>query len=96
MFNKKTQSERPGLNEAIELVLDELKTHDPDSKEYALILTQLERLYALQSPKKDNPVSKDGLVAVIGNLAGIGMILGFERFNVITSKALGFVIKSKV
>jgi ribosomal protein L18E len=41
-------------------------------------------------------VSRDTVVIVAGNLLGIGMILGFERASVVTSKALGFVLRGRV
>ena len=34
--------------------------------------------------------------ATPGNLMGIFLILGYEKANVITSKALGFIIKGRV
>lgn len=95
MFKKNTHM-NPGLKEAIELALAELKQHDPDTEEYATILTQIERLFALDAPDKRDKVSKDGLVAVGGNLLGIGMILSWEQVHVITSKALGFVPKIRI
>lgn len=38
-------------------------------------------------------VSADALAVVAANLTGIVLIIGYERINVITSKALGFVSK---
>lgn len=35
------------------------------------------------------------LAPIAGSLAGIVLILGFERAHVVTSKALGFVMKSR-
>jgi hypothetical protein len=46
--------------------------------------------------KEKKTVSPDTLAIVIGNLAGIILILGYEKANVITSKALGFVIRGRV
>ena len=40
-------------------------------------------------------VSPDTMAIVAGNLLGIALIVGHERMNVVTSKALGFVLKSK-
>jgi hypothetical protein len=38
-------------------------------------------------------VSKDTLAIIGANLAGIVLIIGYEKFNVVTSKALGFIQK---
>ena len=91
MFKKNTT--RPGLDEAIELALEELKLHDQHTEQYASIVDQLVKLYAMENSKQSNRVSKDGLLAVIGNLLGIGIIIGYEHAHPIASKALGFVGK---
>lgn len=97
MFNKKNPVNYPGLDEAIELAIAELKLHDPNTKEYAETVTQIERLNALKtSGQKSDSFSKDGILAVAGNLLGIGLILSYEHIHPITSKALGFVTKSRV
>jgi hypothetical protein len=41
-------------------------------------------------------VSPDVLVAAMAHIFGIGMILGFEKANVVTSKSLSFVPKIKI
>lgn len=46
--------------------------------------------------KKKIKFSPDALLAIAGNLGGIVAILVFEKANVITSKGLGFVMKSKL
>lgn len=40
--------------------------------------------------------SPDTLLVVGGNLLGIGLILSHEKLNVISSKALGFVLRGRV
>lgn len=42
-----------------------------------------------------NRVSKDTMAVIAANLVGIVTIIGYERLNVLTSKALGFVLKLK-
>lgn len=42
---------------------------------------------------KPDRVSKDALVAAAASILGIGLIINYERLNVIASKALGFVLK---
>lgn len=40
-------------------------------------------------------VSPDTLAMIAGNIAGIVLIIGYERVNVIASKALGFVMRTR-
>ena len=99
MFTKQQpEEERPELEEAIDMALSELSNHKPYSTEYVKALEQIEKLYKLRAPKPElqKPVSLDAVIAVAGNLAGIVLILGYERAHVLTSKALGFVIKSRM
>lgn len=41
-------------------------------------------------------VSADTKLVVAGNLIGIALILGYERGHVITTKAIGFVLRGRV
>lgn len=96
MLTTQTPTEDAGLNEVIAMVLAKLKDLDPASDEFAKITSQLQKLYALKPSPKERGISPDTLATVIANLAGIVLILGYERAHVVTSKALGFVSKLKV
>lgn len=91
MFAKNNDSEAFDL--IINKIALELQSIDHDSDEYDKLLSRMERVVAMQSSTKTNRVSPDTKVMVLGNLAGIAMIVGFERAHVVTSKALGFVMK---
>jgi len=94
MFAKKDST-----REDIQLTLhiDELYTHlstfSGEDKEYAEIVDQLTKLYALKEDTSKRRVSPDTLAMVAGNLLGIILIVGHERAHVVTSKALSFVLK---
>jgi hypothetical protein len=97
MFKKTPPVDTTGLDDAIEAAFEGLKDHHPSSDEYAAVMTQIGLLYNLRYPKKErNTVSKDALITVAGNLAGIVLILGFEKSHVITTKALSFIMKPKI
>jgi uncharacterized protein (DUF169 family) len=69
-----------------------------DSKNEALAAdTTLKDLQAeaLREERRFFGVKADTLVLVGANLAGIALILGHERLNVVTTKAIGFVSKLK-
>lgn len=84
------------LNELIKVVQTQMAACDCDSEEFAVMNAQLEKLYKMKTTDKSSRVSADTLVIVAGNLAGIGLILNYERMHAVTSKALGFVLKSKI
>jgi hypothetical protein len=91
MFKKSQKA--TALDANIVGLLSWMENADPTTPEYAQIVTKLEKLYALRGSKKS--VSPDTLAIVLGNLAGIIMILNHERAHVVVSKALGFVMKLK-
>jgi len=89
-------SDKPAsLQELIELVQTQMLLEGADSEKFREMNDQLERLYAMKKSNRSSRVSPDALVAVAGNLLGIGLILQHERLHVVTSKALSFVMKSK-
>jgi hypothetical protein len=94
MSDNKTE-EKSHLENVIDDVLTALDQMDPRDAQYATVVDQLTKLHAL-TPKKEPWVKPEALIAVLGNLAGIVAILNHERAHVVTSKALGFVLKSRL
>lgn len=83
------------LDETIDAALAQLKGIEVGSDEYNRKMDQITKLYTLKEKNSPKRVSPDTLILVAGNLAGIVLILGYERAHVVTSKALGFVLKSR-
>lgn len=95
MFTLKTSAEPTKLDEEIIRLLTIMEEETPDSDEYSKTADQLIKLMKLREEiSSKRRVSPDTLAVVLGNIAGIGLILSYERAHVITSKALGFVMKS--
>jgi hypothetical protein len=76
-------------------ILTEMKACNADSDEFKVMLKRLERVYKLKTIDGQKRVSPDVVASIAGNLAGIVLILHFEKVNVVASKALGFVMKLK-
>lgn len=91
-------SYKHSLDEAIDLVLSEMAGYNAYDEDYAKMVDQLDKLYKIKLAFKEEPdrVSKDALLAVGANLIGIVLILGHEKAHVVTSKALSFVLKTRV
>lgn len=84
------------LDQAIDDALFTLMSHPATSEEYATIVERVAKLHKLKEIESPQRVSPDTLLTVGANLAGIMMIIHHERLNVVTSKALSFVMKPKV
>jgi hypothetical protein len=83
------------LENELERVIVNLKTERVLAEEYAKTLGLVERLHELMDKERPSSVSKDTVVTVVANLVGIFMIIKHEHVNVITSKALNFVLRPR-
>ena len=72
-----------------------LQTVDVESKEYGELLGRLEKLQRIRQEERPDNFSSDGLLMAATNLIGIFAILQHENLNVITSKALSFVTRTR-
>jgi hypothetical protein len=85
------------LEEELERAITSLRGSLTDSEEYSKMLTTVERLHDMldEETKPSNSVSRETLATIGANLLGIFMIIKHESVNVITSKALSFVIRPR-
>ena len=96
MFNsKETPKHQRMLESELDRALIRLKTEMPTSEDYAKTLSLVERLNGMLDKDIPEAVSKNTMLIVGGNLLGIILILKHEHLNIITSKALGFVIRAR-
>lgn len=87
---------RDALEKEIHSALDKMSTMDVSSKEYSDSVDNLNKLLEAKEKGKSKSLSPDTLAVIAGNLLGIILILNFEKLDVVTSKALGFVLKGRV
>lgn len=94
----RTKVKEPSLmDQLIDDCQDHLLALTPGTEEYRVVLDNLKELHKLRdSQKSRKQVSPDAIAGIAGNLLGIGMIMGFEKTNVITTKALGMVTKPRI
>ena len=92
---KFTSKKKTMLEVEIDLVLEDMRDMYIDSDEYKVAIEHLSKLYDIKSKDDTGRVSPDTMAVVVGNLLGIVLILKHEDLNIITSKALGFVIKGR-
>lgn len=87
LAQKKAETER-----TLDLKMRELEGREDETQdERDHKKSELE--FKIAEAKKPDRVSKDALVAAGASIAGILMIISYEKVNVIASKALGFVLK---
>lgn len=85
----------PSLDDVIAQILIEMNRLGPEAPEYSNLVAHLNTLTALKASNRRSPLSLDTLALVLGNLAGIVIIVGFERGHVFTSQAAKQLIRPK-
>lgn len=94
-MTKKTSDETVTVNDLIDHVAAQGAQYDYNTDEFDTAVKQLERLHKLLPDNKGKRVSADALLAAGANLAGLLLVLNFERAGVITSKAFSLIMKSR-
>lgn len=83
----------------LELVMEKairsLNHHVIGSEEYNRTLEAIVKLHKMVIEEKNSFVKKDTWLIVGANLLGILMIIKHEHVNIITSKAIGLLLKPK-
>lgn len=91
MFTRKAVSP---LQTAIDNAVLELANHKITSDEYATIVNHLYKMQEMEK-KTSRQLDPNTMLTVAANIAGIVMIIHHEHVNVITTKALGFIGKTR-
>jgi hypothetical protein len=84
------------LEVAVNRAIRSLNVYDAGSEEYREALDALVKLHKLKEDERPKPVSKDTMLIVGANLLGILMIISHERVNVVTSKAIGILLRPRL
>lgn len=94
MFRSKSR-DKTGLETAIDELLNEMKGVTADSEEYTTMAANLDTLYKLKDVDKPERLKPDTLAIIGGNILVAVVIVGFEKSNIMTSKALSFMLKTR-
>ena len=94
MFSRTGESSQ--LERQIDRAIRELDNHPVGSQDYVRAVDVVVKLHRMKEEEKSSPVSKDTLAIIGANLLGIIMIIKHEHVNVITSRALNLILKSRI
>jgi len=83
------------FDELIANVTDEMRSKGVLSDDYPKLLAYLERLTEIKEKGSPDPVSRDTLALIAGNLMGVLLIIAYEQKHVITSKGFNQLIRPK-
>lgn len=82
------------LETAIARAHKKLDEHEVGSPEYVKVVDQIVKLNQMKN-ENSNQISSDTLATIGANLVGILLIIRHEHVNVITSRALNMVTKTR-
>lgn len=93
----KRRDKRSKLEIEIDDLLEEMSYQSRASNEYAKNVEFLELLYKSQSYEaKKMRISPDTMVLILANLVGILLVLHYEKFDTISSRAFNLIVKGRV
>lgn len=95
MFTKSKPKYQLLLEDELTNALQYLRTQVTGSDPYVAALSYVERLRSMVEKDNQPAVSKETLLIVGANLLGILMIIKHEDVNVLSSKALNFVMRTR-
>lgn len=83
------------VNGQIEVVLNEMQRKGVNSEEYPKLLAYLERLNEVKVNERQNPLDRNTVALIFGNLMGILLIVAYEQKHVMTSKGFSQIIRPR-
>ncbi len=95
MFKFTKKDRRTKLEKEMDTVFAKLETLDVTSEDYNKAVNSLERLNEMKSKDKIK-INPDVIITVAGSIVGTLLVLYFEKTDVITTKALNWIIKGRV
>jgi hypothetical protein len=77
------------------VLLDEMERVGVSSPDYPQLMAYLERLSTITGEERSDPLSRDTIAMILGNLMGILVIVAYEQKHVMTSKGFSQLIRPK-
>ena len=92
-MQKRRKTNTQNLEVAIGKLQTEMDLYGAGSKEYAVRLKHLEAFYRIQAGEPANVISADMMASIAGHLLGIVIITNHEQLHVLSTKALGMLVR---
>lgn len=79
------------MDDEIARLTAKLGTMNPLDDDYSKILELISKLTKARAEKNERAISMDTILTIGANIAGLLLVLNYERLNVISTKALTMV-----
>jgi len=92
LFNKKAKKETiTDLDNELENLTIAMMTMDKSSDAYAKTVDQYVKLKEVKSKYENKTINPEVILTTAANIAGILLILNYEKAGAVTSKAISFI-----
>jgi hypothetical protein len=95
MLPLRRNTEPDALKVESDRVLRNMQDTVPWNEEYTTMVNHLSKLNEIKACQAKKTINPDTWAIIAANLLGIVLILHYERADIVTSKAIGFVSKLK-
>lgn len=93
MFQLNKTTQPTDLEKTLEELFTQMALVETDSDEYAQMADQVAKLYKLKEVDSKEKLSPNTVALIAANIIGIAIIIAYEHYHPVVSKALGFVKK---
>lgn len=90
------KNKRNVIDEEIERLVNFMRDVDPGTDGYGTMAANLVKLTQARMEKARDGLDLNVVVSVAGSLIGTIMVLKFEKFDILTTKAVGWLIKPRI
>jgi len=84
------------IDEEVERVVGIMKEVNPDQDSYGVMAGNLVKLSQARSENARRDIDPNVVMTVAANLVGILIILKYEKFDILTSKAISMIVKPRI
>ena len=90
------RDKRTELDKEIDDLIKRIRVTDPTNEDYPKLIGMAERLSGLKATPREK-INPNTILTIFGSIVGIVLVIGHEELgHVISSKALGFVLRGRV
>lgn len=95
MFKPKSPHKETGLEIARDKALSDMTNFTADDDEYERMIAHVKTLTELIDLEKSEEVSPNTIAVILGNVVVALIVVSYESKNVVTSKVLSFLQKTR-
>lgn len=86
---------KPNFQTELDRALADLSKLPIESQQYETAVKNIQILCTARAQKANDVPSMDAILTVGANILGILMVLNYEKANIVTTKAIGFIMKGR-